>query len=163
MPPAKRDAADHLTLAFSSGSAGGLKGLVISREGVEATLPPIFDAIGMATADRLLLFMPMSNFQQRNMCYAALWYAISTSSSPTIRSCSPRIKTLHPTILIAPPMYFQMIYTRFVNFPALETLAVDGSGQPCFAVFPARALRRALARNPVRGNSTGSSAAGCAC
>ena len=38
--PVIAEDAGLLTLAFSSGSAGGLKGLAISREGVEATLPP---------------------------------------------------------------------------------------------------------------------------
>ncbi len=40
-------------MAFSSGSAGGLKGLEISREGVEATLPPILDVVGVTADDRL--------------------------------------------------------------------------------------------------------------
>ena len=47
-PPRDGDEDDHHSLAFSSGSAGGLKGLVISRKGVEKTLPPIIEAIGMA-------------------------------------------------------------------------------------------------------------------
>ena len=34
------DQDDQLSLVFSSGSAGGLKGLVISRKGVASTLPP---------------------------------------------------------------------------------------------------------------------------
>ena len=37
-PYANGDEADDLSLAFSSGSAGGLKGLVISRKGAEADL-----------------------------------------------------------------------------------------------------------------------------
>src|SRR5262249_6812612 len=37
---------DDFTMAFSSGSAGGLKGLLISRAGVENTLPPIMEAVG---------------------------------------------------------------------------------------------------------------------
>ena len=68
-PPSSTDPdklPDQLTLAFSSGSAGGLKGLVISREGVESTLPPIVEAIGVTRQDRNLLFLPMSNFQQRS-------------------------------------------------------------------------------------------------
>ena len=68
------DEEDQHSLVFSPGSAGGLKGLVISRKGVEITLPPIITAIGMSTKDRMQLFLPMSNFQQRNMCYSAIWY-----------------------------------------------------------------------------------------
>ena len=73
-PSGDKDLADQHSLAFSSGSAGGLKGLVISRRGVEVTLPPVFSALGGHAGDRMMLFLPMSNFQQRNMCYSALWY-----------------------------------------------------------------------------------------
>ena len=62
IPYANGDDADDLCLAFSSGSAGGLKGLVISRSGAEMTLPPIAGAIEVTHEDRLLLFLPMSNF-----------------------------------------------------------------------------------------------------
>ena len=82
------DEADQHSLVFSSGSAGGLKGLVISRKGVEDTLPPIFEALGITSKERLLLFLPMSNFQQRNMCYGALWYdfdIIITDYHPAVR------------------------------------------------------------------------------
>ncbi|MGZ5149281.1 MAG: AMP-binding protein, partial [Burkholderiales bacterium] len=61
-------------MAFSSGSAGGLKGLVVSRKGAELTLPPVAEVIGLSHEDRLLLFLPISNFQQRMMYYAAIWY-----------------------------------------------------------------------------------------
>ena len=47
-PYANGDDADDFCLAFSSGSAGGLKGLVISRKGAELTLPPVADVIGLS-------------------------------------------------------------------------------------------------------------------
>src|ERR1700744_4065459 len=46
-PSGDHDEADQHSLVFSSGSAGGLKGLVISRKGVEDTLPPIMEALGI--------------------------------------------------------------------------------------------------------------------
>src|SRR5450432_1502867 len=60
LPSDEPDLADQHSLVFSSGSAGGLKGLVISRKGVETTMPPVIEAIGMGPGDRLLLFLPMS-------------------------------------------------------------------------------------------------------
>src|SRR5436190_375268 len=62
-PSGDADEADQHSLVFSSGSAGGLKGLVISRKGVEETIPPVIEALQMRSSDRLLLFLPMSNFQ----------------------------------------------------------------------------------------------------
>ena len=134
---------DDLTMAFSSGSAGGLKGLQISRSGVEATLPPILEVIGTRNDDRLLLFMPMSNFQQRTMCYAAIWYDFDIIITDYVQLMAA-IKALEPTILIAPPMYFQMIYARFGNFPALKRALWTASGK-LVSVLPIPALRRALA------------------
>ena len=134
-----------LTLAFSSGSAGGLKGLEISRGGVEATLPPIYDAVGMRHDDRLLVFMPMSNFQQRGMCYAAIWYDfdIIITDYTQVMAC---MTALAPTALIAPPMYFQGIYTRFCNFPPWKRAAWN-FGTALISLLPAVAMRRAVARS----------------
>ena len=134
-----------LTMAFSSGSAGGLKGLTISRDGVEATLPPICEAIGLEPDDRLLLFLPLSNFQQRTMCYAALRYDIDIIITDYIQLMAA-LKQLGPTILIAPPMYFQMIYTRFVNFPPLKKTAWTFLGN-LLSFIPIPRLRRALAES----------------
>src|ERR1700728_2231054 len=74
MPKPEGDSADQHSLVFSSGSAGGLKGLVISRKGIEDTLLTIRGALGPQPGDRVMLFLPLSNLQQRNMCYAALRY-----------------------------------------------------------------------------------------
>jgi len=142
--PAEGDS-DDLTMAFSSGSAGGLKGLQISRSGVEATLPPILDAIGTRDDDRLLLFMPMSNFQQRTMCYAALWRDFDVIITDYVQLMAA-IKALEPTILIAPPMYFQMIYSRFTNLPRFKKNMLTLTGK-LLRFLPVPALRRALAAN----------------
>jgi long-subunit acyl-CoA synthetase (AMP-forming) len=137
------DEADQHSLVFSSGSAGGLKGLVISRKGIEDTLPPIFEAIGMTPKDRLLLFLPMSNFQQRNMCYGALWYDfdIAITDYTQLFAAMP---ALAPTVLIAPPVLYQMIHSEYEQYPgwkkvlwAMESTAI--------APLPAW-LRRILAR-----------------
>jgi long-chain acyl-CoA synthetase len=115
-PSGEADEADQHSLVFSSGSAGGLKGLVISRKGVEATLPPVFEAIDARPGDRLQLFLPMSNFQQRNMCYAALWYDfdIIITDYTQLFAAMP---ALHPTILIAPPVLYQMMYSEYEKYP----------------------------------------------
>ena len=111
-PYAHGDEEDDLCLAFSSGSAGGLKGLVISRSGAESTLPPVVEAIGMSHKDRLLLFLPMSNFQQRMMYYASIWYDFDIAVTDYTQ-LYPALKILQPTVLIAPPILYQLTHTRF--------------------------------------------------
>jgi long-chain acyl-CoA synthetase len=142
-PSGEADEADQHSLVFSSGSAGGLKGLVISRKGVEATLPPIFDAIGMRPKDRLLLFLPMSNFQQRNMCYAALWYDFNIIITDYTQLFAA-MPALNPTVLIAPPVLYQMLYAEYEKYPGWKKAlwAVLGS-----ALSPVPSpLRQGLAR-----------------
>jgi long-subunit acyl-CoA synthetase (AMP-forming) len=106
------DSPDDLCLAFSSGSAGGLKGLVISRTGAEQTLPPVAEIVGLSHRDRLLLFLPMSNFQQRNMYYAAIWYDFDIIVTEYTQ-LYPAMKSLRPTVLIAPPILYQLLHARF--------------------------------------------------
>jgi len=138
------DEADQHSLVFSSGSAGGLKGLVISRKGVEDTLPPVMEAIGMGPGDRLLLFLPMSNFQQRNMCYAALWYDfdIIITDYTQLFAAMP---ALNPTVLIAPPVLYQMIHAEYEKYPGWKKSLWRVQGT-LLSLLPSASARQAIAR-----------------
>ena len=144
-PPPEGDEADQHSLVFSSGSAGGLKGLVISRKGVETQLPPILEAVGFNASDRLLLFLPMSNFQQRNMCYGALWLDFDVIITDYTQLFSA-MKLLHPTILIAPPVLYQMMYSEYAKFPEWKKSLWMGLGS-LLTIIPSASARRALARS----------------
>ena len=119
MPKPEADSADQHSLVFSSGSAGGLKGLVISRKGVEDTLASVMEALGIRPGERLLLFLPMSNFQQRNMYYGALWYDFDLIITDYTQLFAA-MKVLQPTLLIAPPVLYQMIQGEFERLPDEE-------------------------------------------
>ena len=136
------DETDQHSLVFSSGSAGGLKGLVISRKGVEITMPPVIEAIGVASRDRLLLFLPMSNFQQRNMCYAALWYDFDIIITDYTQ-LFVAMPALNPTVLIAPPVLYQMIHAEYEKHPGWKKIAWAALGN-ALSLAP-RFLRRPLA------------------
>src|SRR5689334_22378093 len=142
------DEADQHSLVFSSGSAGGLKGLVISRKGVEATLPPIFQALDVTSKDRLLLFLPMSNFQQRNMCYAALWYDVDVVITDYTQLFAA-MPALNPTILVAPPVLYQMIHGEYQNYPSWKK-ALWTVLSSLLALLPSAKLRQRLARLLLR-------------
>lgn len=115
-PPADDPDFVHPGLIFSSGSAGGTKGMILDRRGVEAAIDAFARTLGPRPDDRLLLFLPMSNFQQRLMYYAALWYGVDL-----IVIEPPRLfhamKDLAPSILIAPPTLYEAIETRVANAP----------------------------------------------
>jgi long-chain acyl-CoA synthetase len=143
-PSGDADEADQHSLVFSSGSAGGLKGLVISRKGVEATLPPVMEAIGLKSSDRLLLFLPMSNFQQRNMCYCALWCDFDVIITDYTQLFAA-MKALNPTVLIAPPVLYQMMHAEFEKYPAWKQSLWQAIGKT-LSLIPSASTRLKLAR-----------------
>jgi long-chain acyl-CoA synthetase len=119
MPKPEGDSADQHSLVFSSGSAGGLKGLVISRKGIEDTLLTIRGALGPQPGDRVMLFLPLSNLQQRNMCYAALRYNFDLIITDYTQLFAA-MKVMQPTLLAAPPVLYQMIHGEFERRPDEE-------------------------------------------
>ena len=138
------DQADQHSLVFSSGSAGGLKGLVISRKGVDATLPPIVEAIGVGPEDRLMLFLPISNFQQRNMYYTALWIDCDIIITD-FTQLAAAMQALSPTILIAPPIYYQMVYAEHHQLHGRSGRFLGALGA-LVSLLPDAPIRRALGR-----------------
>jgi long-chain acyl-CoA synthetase len=138
------DDPDTLSLVFSSGSAGGIKGIVISRQGVQSCIDPIMEAVGLDASDKFLIFLPMSNFQQRLLCYAALWYDASIAITDHTQLFAGMQKCA-PTILVAPPVFFQMVYGQFCAYPARVRHGWRMLGR-VLGLLPGVALRQGLAR-----------------
>jgi long-subunit acyl-CoA synthetase (AMP-forming) len=85
----------------------------------------------------------MSNFQQRNMCYGALWYDfdIIITDYTHLFDAMP---ALNPTVLLAPPIFYQMVHAEYEKYPAWKKLLWTGIGA-ALSICP-RFLRRPLAR-----------------
>ncbi len=143
-PSGDADEGDQHSLVFSSGSAGGLKGLVISRKGVEATLPPIFEALDVTCRDRVMLFLPMSNFQQRNTCYGALWYDFDVVITDYTQLFAA-MPALNPTILVGPPVLYQMFHAEYQKYPSWKKALWTGLST-LLALLPSPSLRQEIAR-----------------
>lgn len=134
---------ENTGLVFSSGSTGKLKGLKLSRQGVEASVDAFTAVAGPRPDDCLLLFLPISNFQQRLMYYSALWYGfdlIVTDPTRLFRA----LKELHPTILIAPPILYETFETRFYNLPKWKRVAATTLGNILLR-WPGKSLRQRMA------------------
>ena len=144
-PPAQADwEFEHTGLIFSSGSSGKLKGLKLNRKGIEVSVDAFTRAVEPHPDDCLLLFLPISNFQQRLMYYSALWYGfdlIVTDHTRLFRA----LKDLHPTLLIAPPMLYEAFETRFYNLPAWKRRAARAIGG-IVRLLPSQSLRKKLAQ-----------------
>ncbi len=131
-------------LIFSSGSSGGLKGLVVNRAGAEACIETFAQALALRPNDRLLIFLPISNFQQRLMYYAALWYGfdlVLVEPQEFFRA----LQELQATILIAPPAVFENFENRFRNLPASSRMMTRVLGA-AIACLPGRELRYSVGR-----------------
>jgi long-chain acyl-CoA synthetase len=131
-------------LIFSSGSSGKLKGLTLKRQGIEASVDAFTKVADPRPDDCLLLFLPISNFQQRLMTYAVLWYGVDVIVTDPARLFRA-LKDLHPTILIAPPVLYETFETRFFNLPAWKKWAARTLGGIA-RWLPAKSLREKFAR-----------------
>ena len=142
--PAADPGFDTPGLIFSTGSAGGIKGMVLNRRGIEANVDAFSDVVAPAPADCVLLFLPISNFQQRLIYYTALWHG-----SDLIVTDPPRLfralKELRPTILVAPPMLYEGFATRFESLPGWKR-ALARAGATGLRALPSRGLRTRGAR-----------------
>ena len=107
-------------------------------------MPPIFEALAIGPGDNLLLFLPMSNFQQRNMCYAALWYDFDLIITDYTQLFAA-MPALNPTVLIAPPVLYQMLHAEYEKYPGWKKSlwSVLGLG---LSLLPSASLRQGLAR-----------------
>lgn len=135
---------DKPGLIFSSGSTGGLRGLVLNRRGIEQSVDSFTQAIAPRDDDLVLLFLPISNFQQRLIYYSALWYGfdvIVTDPSRLFRA----LKELHPTILIAPPTFYEAFETRVSNLPKWKQLIAQAVGDAALKL-PIRYARERVAK-----------------
>jgi long-subunit acyl-CoA synthetase (AMP-forming) len=134
----------NIGMVFSSGSSGKLKGLTLSRQGIEASVDAFTQVVDPRPDDRLLLFLPLSNFQQRLMYYSAFWYGVDlivTDPNRLFRA----LKELQPTILIAPPVLYETIETRFSNLPPWKQRVATTLGGLARRL-PTKSLGRKLAQ-----------------
>ncbi|MCT9008492.1 AMP-binding protein [Streptomyces rhizosphaerihabitans] len=124
-------AEDVFSIAFSSGTSGSKKGLLMSKKGVENTMRTSAEAWEVNESDNLLIVMPFSNFQQRYLMYTAVRYGLDATVVAPERMFQ-KLKEFEPTIILGPPSFFEIAYNR-VN---------SGSGRDRIPYFLAAALHR---------------------
>ena len=136
------DDKDLHTRVYSSGSSGYLKGLNISRHGTELLVSDFISAFGLCDTDSHLIFLPLSNYQQRLSVYGCLWAGAS-------------IKVIHhtvvfqelgryrPSFIIAPPAIYENVYNLFGRGPdAKEKLSTFLGGNIRFMITGMAPIRK---------------------
>ncbi len=132
------------SLIFSSGTSGRIKGLRVSRRGAESTINAFTSRIEPRPDDCLLMFLPISNYQQRMMCYAAFWFGfdlILTDPQRLFRA----LKELHPTLFVGPPLLYETIEGKLYNLPKWKKLAAEYGGR-LIEKIPSADLRKKAAQ-----------------
>ncbi len=98
------------SLAFSSGTTGKTKGLIISRRGTERLLDLYEVAFGVQEGDRFLTFLPFANYQQRMAYYFCLYHGTDFVYVPYQRLFAG-LKRYRPTYVIAPPVFYEATHS----------------------------------------------------
>jgi long-subunit acyl-CoA synthetase (AMP-forming) len=102
---------DVFTIAFSSGTSGSKKGLLMSAKGVENTMRTSAEAWRLTAEDDLLIVMPFSNFQQRYLLYTAVRYGTDVTVVAPERMFQ-KLREFEPTIVLGPPSFFELAANR---------------------------------------------------
>ena len=103
---------DLYSRIYSSGSSGYLKGLNISRRGTQVLVSDFISAFELSAADSHLIFLPLSNYQQRLSVYGCLWTGASfkVGRPTTVFQDLGRFK---PSFIIAPPAIYENVYNLY--------------------------------------------------
>jgi Long-chain acyl-CoA synthetases (AMP-forming) len=136
--------ADVFTLVFSSGTSGVLKCLMITKSGTEELIDGFGELYKFKPDDAILMFLPLSIFQQRWMLYTAIWYGFDLHLTDAPRVFKA-LKEMKPTIIGAPPLLYELFERRFQSLPPRKRGLLSAVGR-LVSFVPFEALRSTLAR-----------------
>ena len=103
---ARETDADLYTMVFSSGATGHLKGLRISRAASEASIARFAEDFGITQRDSTLIFLPLSNYQQRVLFYLCLHAGASVRfADPAL--VFPALAPQGASFVLAPPAIYE--------------------------------------------------------
>lgn len=100
---------DLLSYVFSSGSTGLPKGLLVSRLGVESLVSDFITDFSLCASDSTLIFLPLSNFQQRSIIYGCIHQGAGVCVCQPAQSFHYLTK-YSPSFLIAPPVFYDYMH-----------------------------------------------------
>jgi len=133
---------DHVhSLVYSSGTSGTLKGLNISARGTEYVINRFIEAFHLTASDRHLIFLPLSNYQQRLSLYCCLWLGADLTLAPYQRVFHAA-RGERPTFLIGPPVFYDTLLQLYRKSGGTATLGDFLGGAIRFLVTGMAPIRR---------------------
>jgi len=103
---------DVFSRVFSSGSTGHLKGLNISKKGTELLVGRFIEDFHLNSSDKALIFLPLSNYQQRMIVYGNLWVGADTEFVHFTKIFQS-LKSAKPTYVVAPPSFYDNLFRLY--------------------------------------------------
>ncbi|MFD8936311.1 AMP-binding protein [Streptomyces sp. NPDC059578] len=135
------DREDVHSLVYSSGTSGRLKGLEISGSGTDYVINRFIDGFEVTDADRHLIFLPLSNYQQRLSVYCCLWLGADLVLAPYQRVFQA-VRKERPTFLIGPPVFYDTALQLHAASRADGTLGDFFGGRVRFLITGMAPIRR---------------------
>lgn len=102
---------DDMSIMFSSGTTGIPKALGITEKGSVWSSNNFFRFMKFNSGDKFLIFMPLSNYQQRFLFWGCIMNKVNASigNDMNLLQC---LTHLEPSILLAPPNFFYNLYCQ---------------------------------------------------
>lgn len=133
-PEAERvDNADLHSRVYSSGTAGHMKGLDISKSGTEYVINAFLQQFRVTSTDSHIIFLPLSNYQQRLSIYGCIAAGADVIFSP-YQEIFRVIKEEKPTFLIAPPIFYSTAIQLFGKNEERGSLTAGFGGRTRFLI-----------------------------
>ncbi len=103
---------DLATIAYTSGTTGPPKGVMISHANLYHTVINATKMHNYAQSDFGLAFLPLTHMLQRMTVYAALHLGIVGAYAESIDKLLDNFRELRPTVQVSVPQIFERIYNR---------------------------------------------------
>ncbi|MFL6623462.1 MAG: AMP-binding protein [Sulfurifustaceae bacterium] len=106
---------DVSAVIFSSGTSGRIKKILVNDVGVLYNAGVFFSALGAKPDDVFLIFLPLSNYQQKLLIYGCILFGINVCLTDAANVLSA-LKAIKPTLFLAPPVFYESAW-RVAHIP----------------------------------------------
>jgi long-subunit acyl-CoA synthetase (AMP-forming) len=96
-------------IIFSSGTSGKQKQIRVNNATVLANARGFFSAIDARTDDSFLIFLPLSNYQQKLLIYGCIDAGINIAVS-SMQHVMQALKQTSPSLFLAPPLFYEAMW-----------------------------------------------------
>lgn len=100
---------------FSSGTSGRLKKILVNNAGVIHNADVFFSSFGPCEGDIFLIFLPLSNYQQKLLIYGCIAWGIDVCLT-TPANVHSALKSIQPTLFLAPPVFYESAWKTTRDF-----------------------------------------------